>query len=267
MTTANIDLGKIRFKWQGTWNPATPYTRDDCVQYQGQAFVCVVDTGATSVFVTPAVGSTDWELMAAGGDPTTTMTTPGDLLVRGAGGLERLPVGADGTALRVSNGAPAWQTADYEILNRVRYVYTGGAWTTNGTSWEWIPGLYYDYTPVSSNSVIRAIAGWTAHRAGTYDIISHMEWARSNSDGSSITYLDSFPMADHSATYMSIWHTYQQELPSWGAGTTQRLGLRVRSADYTNYRAVFHETYWNYSPGNGRGSAAYPYWIVEEWSN
>ena len=34
MTTANIDLGKIRFKWQGTWDSATAYTRDDCVQYE-----------------------------------------------------------------------------------------------------------------------------------------------------------------------------------------------------------------------------------------
>lgn len=263
---AELNLGKIRFTFKGTYSGGYNYEKDDVVYHDGSTWLMIA-AGAQNVEPTPA-NNAYWSKMSQGSDLGAIQgLAAGDLVYFDGNEFARVPAGADKTALRISNGAPAWQTADYEILNRVRYVYTSGTWTTAGGQWQWVPGLYYDYTPVSSNSVIRAIAGWTAHRQGTYDMITHMEWARSNSDGSSITYLDSFPMADHSATYMSIWHTYQQELSSWGAGTTQRLGLRCYAADYTNYRAVFHETYWNYSPGNGRGSAAYPYWIVEEWSN
>ena len=43
---AQIDLGKLKFNWRGTWNNTTAYETDDVVYRNGHAYVAVADEAA-----------------------------------------------------------------------------------------------------------------------------------------------------------------------------------------------------------------------------
>ena len=40
---AQIDLGKLKFTWKGTWTTATAYEIDDVVEFEGTTFIVVSD--------------------------------------------------------------------------------------------------------------------------------------------------------------------------------------------------------------------------------
>jgi len=104
---ATVNLGAIKFKWKGTYNASTAYTIDDVVEYNGSSYVCkLASTGNlptnTTYFDTMAQAGTNG---TDGTDLTTTLTTQGDTVVRGASGLERLAIGTAGQALKVNSSA------------------------------------------------------------------------------------------------------------------------------------------------------------------
>ena len=41
---ATINLGNIKFKWQGAYNGATAYTVDDVVSYNGSSYICIANS-------------------------------------------------------------------------------------------------------------------------------------------------------------------------------------------------------------------------------
>ena len=46
---AQIDLGKLKFTWKGTWTTQTAYEVDDVVEYDGSTFIVVVDVPANNL--------------------------------------------------------------------------------------------------------------------------------------------------------------------------------------------------------------------------
>ena len=60
---AFIDLGKLKFNWQGTWNSGTAYETDDVVFHNNQTYVAVADitTGQSE-----PQANASWELMNGG---------------------------------------------------------------------------------------------------------------------------------------------------------------------------------------------------------
>ena len=58
-----IDLGKIRFSYQGTYNPATEYETNDVVKYGGNVYVYINATSSTGNVPT---NTTFWSLMVEG---------------------------------------------------------------------------------------------------------------------------------------------------------------------------------------------------------
>ena len=60
---AFIDLGKLKFNWQGTWNSGTAYETDDVVFHGSQTFVATADVAAGQA---EPQANTNWSLMAAG---------------------------------------------------------------------------------------------------------------------------------------------------------------------------------------------------------
>ena len=60
---AFIDLGKLKFNWQGTWNSGTAYETDDVVFHGSQTFVATADVAAGQA---EPQANTSWSLMAAG---------------------------------------------------------------------------------------------------------------------------------------------------------------------------------------------------------
>jgi|TARA_B100001750_G_scaffold213666_1_gene196329 plastocyanin len=61
---AFIDLGKLKFNWQGDWQAATAYEVDDVVFYDNHSFVCTTTHNATGT--APSANLSVWALMAAG---------------------------------------------------------------------------------------------------------------------------------------------------------------------------------------------------------
>lgn len=241
MTTANIDLGKIRFKWQGTWNSATAYTRDDCVQYAGQAFVCVVDTESTSTNVTPIVGSTDWELMAAGGDPAATMTTPGDLLVRGASGLERLPIGTSGQSLLVNNAANGFTYGSPPRLKHRRFELT----LQSGMTYSDVtPTLSYDLStngnfPTGTTVIGVYVGVWYSHGGSSNHGYLYGRFRQSGDTSGYYTQYNSHKYSDY---YNSDWWT---DVVNWDPNGSTTLEFQVTSS----YNTSSSNTYAIYLTG------------------
>ena len=61
---AFIDLGKLKFNWQGDWSAVNNYEVDDVVFYDNHSFVCTVTHTANAT--APSANLSNWDLMAAG---------------------------------------------------------------------------------------------------------------------------------------------------------------------------------------------------------
>ena len=104
---ATIDLGKIRFNWQGAYNNSTAYVVNDVVSSGGNSYICKLASTGNAVS-----NGTYWDLMSQAGtngangtDLTSTLTTQGDIVVKGASALERLAKGTASQQLRMNSGA------------------------------------------------------------------------------------------------------------------------------------------------------------------
>jgi hypothetical protein len=137
---ATIDLGRIKFKWQGAYNGATAYVVDDVVESGGSAYVCIAATTGN----TPP-NATYWELMASKGTDTSVLTTQGDVLYHDGTSLARLGAGTSGQFLKTqgSSANPVWADAGGGLqsiqtftssgtytkpsgINKIKVIVTGG---------------------------------------------------------------------------------------------------------------------------------------------
>src|SRR5210317_1881342 len=115
---ATINLGSIKFKWQGAYAGGTAYTVDDVVSYNGSSYICILaSTGNlptdTAYFEQMSQKGTDGTNGTDGTDLTTTLTTQGDIVYRDGSGLQRLGAGTAGEAL-ITQGTganPIWGDA------------------------------------------------------------------------------------------------------------------------------------------------------------
>ena len=129
---ATVDLGKIRFNWQGAYNNSTAYVVNDVVSSGGNSYICILASTGNAVS-----NGTYWSLMAQAGtngtngsngadgtDVGTVITTQGDVLYRDGSGLQKLGAGTSGQFLKTQGtGAnPVWDDAG------------GGAWNIIGTA-------------------------------------------------------------------------------------------------------------------------------------
>ena len=150
---ATINLGSIKFKWQGAYAGGTAYTVDDVVSYLGSSYICI--QASTGNLPTNA---TYFEQMSQAGtdgtDLTSTLTTQGDILYRDGSGLQRLGAGTAGQALLTGGtGAnPSWGDAGGGVLQTVFSVISTRQ-TLNSDSYVATP-LTITITPTSSSSKI-----------------------------------------------------------------------------------------------------------------
>jgi len=140
---ATINLGAIKFKWQGAYAGGTAYTVDDVVSYNGSSYICIL--ASTGNLPTNA---TYWEQMSAKGtdgtngtdgtDLTTTLTTQGDLVYYNGSALARLGAGTSGQVLQTGGtGAnPSWGTVSSDFVK----LHTIGS--TSGTSQVSVDGYF-----------------------------------------------------------------------------------------------------------------------------
>jgi hypothetical protein len=117
---ATINLGAIKFNWQGAYAGGTAYAVDDVVSYNGSSYVCIL--ASTGNLPTNA---TYFEQMSSAGtngtngtDLTTTLTTQGDLVYRDGSGLQRLGAGTAGQVLQTGGAGanPSWGTVSSDFV-------------------------------------------------------------------------------------------------------------------------------------------------------
>jgi hypothetical protein len=128
---ATINLGSIKFNWQGAYAGGTAYAVDDVVSYNGSSYVCTV--ASTGNLPTD---TNFWDQMSSAGtdgtDVGTTLTTQGDILYRDGSGLQRLPKGTAGQVLQMNSGAtaPEYGTVSSDFVKIAEFSHTSGTVTT-----------------------------------------------------------------------------------------------------------------------------------------
>jgi hypothetical protein len=130
---ATINLGAIKFNWQGAYAGGTAYVVDDVVSYNGSSYVCkLASTGNLPT------NATYWDQMSSAGtngtngtDLGTTLTTQGDLVYRDGSGLQRLGAGTAGQVLQTGGAGanPSWGTLSSDAV-KLASVATNTTHTT-----------------------------------------------------------------------------------------------------------------------------------------
>ena len=106
---ATVNLGAIKFNWKGAYSNSTAYAVDDVVSSGGSSYVCI------QAHTNQPVGDATayWNIMSSAGsngtngtDLTSTLTTRGDIVYKGASALTRLPKGTAGYYLKQGANDP-----------------------------------------------------------------------------------------------------------------------------------------------------------------
>jgi len=177
---ATINLGSIKFKWQGAYAGGTAYTVDDVVSYNGSSYICI--QASTGNLPTNA---TYFEQMSSAGtngtngtDLTTTLTTQGDILYRDGSGLQRLGAGTSGQFLKTQGtGAnPVWGEAGGKFESALLHITHEDVDTSNGgtaTSGSWQTGTL---NTIKTNEITSASlsSNVISLPAGNYYLIGEM---------------------------------------------------------------------------------------------
>lgn len=100
MATQIIDLGKIRWSWQGDWSSSTEYELNDVVRYGGNMYIYVSEVPTTNQ--TPISNPSYWSLSFsglkfAGTYNNSTTYKPGEVVVYGAASFVCLAVSSGNT--------------------------------------------------------------------------------------------------------------------------------------------------------------------------
>jgi len=125
---ATVNLGSIKFNWQGAYAGGTAYAVDDVVSYNGSSYICkLASTGNLPT------NTTYWDQMSSAGtngtdgtDVGTVITTQGDILYRDGSGLQRLGAGTAGQVLQTGGtGAnPSWTNVSSDFVKLAEYEVT-----------------------------------------------------------------------------------------------------------------------------------------------
>jgi hypothetical protein len=154
------------FRNQGTWNSSAVYQQGDTVFYANSTYISI---SSYNTNIVPASNAAYWQTLAQG-SLSGIATTTGDMLYQGVGGLVRLPVGANGQVLIVSNtGLPQWENFTPDA--NVYYVCadSGIDDSVSGTTPQrpWRTIQYASQRLNSANSPNQSLATIVL-RAGTY---------------------------------------------------------------------------------------------------
>ena len=151
---ATLNLGRIKPVFRGAYNGATAYVVDDIVTFGDETFICILaSTGnATS-------NTTYWSKLASKGtdgtDVGTVITTQGDLLYRDGSGLQRLPIGTAGKALKVNSSANGFEYGTAGGVLSAKKVVTRDRSSFASNTPVNASALNMTFTPTASNSILR----------------------------------------------------------------------------------------------------------------
>ena len=193
-----IDVGKIKFTWQGTYDAATTYEKDDVVYHDGSAWVCVIGLDSfgnqqTVTGVTPSSSATaEWNKMAQGSDlGAITGLAAGSIIYYNGSDFINLGVGSQGQALLVGAGnALEWGDPKPagSVMEIVTGVCNGGTQTVSSgtytlplvttyqnfsTSYTTVTGSEFAYTPPAGATRVIYEFQWMYEDLGQGGISHH----------------------------------------------------------------------------------------------
>lgn len=265
----NIDVGKIKFTWKGTYDAATTYEKDDVVYNAGDSWVCVIGPDAygnaqTVTGTAPSSSATaEWNKMAQGSDlGNISGLTTGDTFYYNGTDFTRLGIGTAGQALKVNAAAnaPEWadSNAQYELARMTTETYSGGVWNMS-TSYAWAPGAYIDYTPQYATTSSDKIEVHYNISKGTVNGYG-MAHGRYYENGTSGTLTElarrSWQASDYHDT--SIAFTWLHN----GWSGANRVGWKFREYN-SNHQAKLHSVY--HFDGSSTSQFMPPLIIIKEW--
>lgn len=282
MTQVTVDLGKIKFNWRGTYDAAASYVKDDVVEYGGSSWVALASVSASA----PTSLNTNWDLMAQGGNPSSIMTTQGDLLVRDGSGLVRLPIGATDQVLMVDSAGTGLTYGSVTYPGQVLEMLTGrcdgsqvtvrsGTYTMPNvttyqdfsTSYQTITGSEFAYTPPVGTTRVKYAFYWLLEDQ-SYGGISHHKFHIDNVEVVDARRNLNYQYSTSSHGQMMIsseWiincnasadDTSNGSFTSWTSPKTMKWTLRDYSSSY-QVRAHLN-TWWDGTSATGSTQFAIP---------
>ena len=177
---ATINLGAIKFNWKGAYNSGTTYAVEDVVSSGGNSYVCIQAHSTAQ-----AVGNATayWNIMSSAGtngtngtDLTSTLTTRGDIVYKGASALTRLPKGTAGYVLKQGANDPEWGEASggaWEKLGEVEHSGSSVAsvdinFTPDDSVYKWYQLLIQDWRGNGGNPYWRIKTGGSTQTGNIY---------------------------------------------------------------------------------------------------
>ena len=195
------------FTFQGAWAATTAYALDDVVTTSGKTYICIVAHTSGASF---AVGS-NWSLMAEKGtdgtdgtDLTSTLTTAGDVVYKGASALTRLAKGTASQVLTMNSGAtaPEWADAASGGFTSSTFLDQGTLFSRDSANTLSIPDLggVVDGTLVEVTATTKAL-----NTSGNWDGVGSYETASNRAGKDFYVYLLSAGgvILSNSSTYPS----------------------------------------------------------------
>jgi len=213
---ATVNLGRIKFVWQGAYSGATAYVADDVVSYNGSSYICIL--ASTNNLPT---NTTYWSQMSSAGtngtDLTSTLTTQGDIVYRNASGLARLGAGTNGQVLTTAGAGanPSWSTVSSDFV----LLATTDASSSASISFDgYFSATYKNYKVIISNLLV-------ATDSQTF----RMRYRQSNADVTDSYYVSSIDTSYQNSSaaatdYDGVWNASSFRLNGSSVSNSDALG-------------------------------------------
>lgn len=154
---ATVNLGLIKFRWQGAYAGGTAYVKDDVVSYNGSSYVCIL--ASTGNLPT---NTTYWNVMAQGGTDITSLAglAQGDILYYNGSDWVRLGAGTSGQFLKtLGTGAnPNW--GDVTSAIRKISMFNDATYNVSTPNASVAFPITFDFVKAQADSDL-FVFGWT----------------------------------------------------------------------------------------------------------
>jgi hypothetical protein len=140
----------------------------------------------------------------------------------------------------------------YRTIKGYRQIYNSGQWNPD-TNYNWVPGMFYDYTPQLSTSRIRVNC-----------IIPYLSLNAAHAISHWIFYANGVEIGKHSVSgnHIEDNSSYIWDFASWGT-TEGRIGYQMRAYANDNHEVRLYTTrYWD---GGGSNQNCFGQLIIEEY--
>jgi len=141
----------------------------------------------------------------------------------------------------------------HRVIKSFRQNYDGGLWNPD-TNYNWVPGMYTSYTPLSSSSRIR--------------VYCHLPYARNSGSSHAISnwifYANGVERGRHSVSgnHLEDMSCYVWDMASWGT-IEATIGYQMRAHANDNHEVRPYTTqYWD---GGGSTQTCRGQFVIEEY--